>query len=286
MSNYSNSVTKNNIFLLLVEGINSFLIKRPHWRAWFFSFCAWCFLVKNYLANTTQVVHSDYVIYCSTNGNVRLVGHSLDKINNNGSFSYIFDATFRGLVPWIIMVVAMMFLLLNEPIKHVAFSIRRKNRDIGILGFLIGYIILWTVTGLLYLLIPPLLNEAVRSQIPFVNGLIKASGFLLASILIWLPDRPIKMVKCAQTIPISIHGLKMFSDCICYGLKMGAACLNMCWAPMIALMLAHHTLSLMYIVTIILVFERYFLSHTNKLLGYVWGILALIVFSVEMWHPL
>jgi predicted metal-binding membrane protein len=198
------------------------------------------------------------------------------------TYSAILTIVSNGMLPWIIMVVAMMFPLLNEPLRHVAFSLRRKNRYIGVFTFLAGYTVAWSAGGVLFLLLSFFLDGVVGAQTQ-VNYLIKASGFLLAAVLIWHPARPLKMARCGQTMPIRIQGLFLLFDSLFYGLKMGFDCLRMCWAPMAALMLAHHSIILMGIVTVIIIYERYSLSHTSKLPGYALGLIALTMFSIGMW---
>jgi len=177
----------------------------------------------------------------------------------------------------------MMFPLLNEPIRHVAFSVRRKDRDFGIFWFFTGYAITWTVAGVLFRLLALFLDVMPVDQSHLLNSIIAGSGFLLAAAFTWHPARPLKMAKCGQTAPIRIHGWHLVSDSLFYGLKMGYACVNMCWAPMAALMLVHHNIVLMLAVTVVIIYERYLLPHTSKLPGYAWGVIAFTLFGIEMW---
>ena len=112
----------------------------------------------------------------------------------------------------------------------------------------------------------------------FTKSIIKSAGFLLAAAWFWLPGRRIRMIKCSQTMPISIQGWQLHFDNLLYGLKMGLVCISMCWASMVALVLAHHNVFLMYVITIVLVFERYLLLHTSKLPCYTWLAIAFILF--------
>lgn len=68
-------------------------------------------------------------------------------------------------------------------------------------------------------------------------------------------------------MPVRIRGWQLHGDSLIYGLGMGFTCLNMCWVPIAALMLAHHNITLMSVVTIVIIYERYFLRHTSKLPG-------------------
>ena len=111
----------------------------------------------------------------------------------------------NGLANWVFMVVAMMFPLLNKPIRHVAFSVRQQQRKFGILWFLVGYTIIWTVVGILLLFLSLFLSRVGSERIPLVSGLGNASLFLLAAALVWFPNRSIRMMKCGQTMPIAIQ---------------------------------------------------------------------------------
>jgi hypothetical protein len=213
--------------------------------------------------------------YCGSTGAPHI-------LNGQPISSRIMTMISNGMVPWIFMVAAMMFPLLNEPIRHVAFSVRRKDKSFAIGEFLIGYSTTWTIVGVLFLLLPLFLDMLVGDQTNFVNGVIKASGFLLAAALVWQPARAIRMTKCNMTMPIRIQGWQLHLDSLFYGFRTGFACLYMCWIPMAALMSAHHNIILMFAVTIIIIYERYLLPHTSKLPGYAWGLLAILLFAIEI----
>lgn len=287
MSATNNLTAASCKYSLIIGRMRSFFMNRPEWWTYLLCLFAWILLFINSYTASDKSRNSSHFIYCMNTGTVQAEGELAYEIQstlkNGGVSSGIMSTISNGMVPWILMVVAMMFPLLNEPLRHVSFSVRRKDRNWGIMGFLIGYTVTWTVAGVLFLLTPLFLGMMAGEQTSFVNGLIKASGFLLAAILAWLPIRPILLTKCGQTMPIRIRGRQLYSDSILYGLKMGFACLNMCWAPMVALMLAHHNLILMYAVTIVLFYERYLLPHISKLPGYAWGAIALTLFGIEIW---
>jgi predicted metal-binding membrane protein len=280
MSATSIQVNDGSKFSFPAGRMRTLFMMHPEWRGWFFSVFAWAFLVMNLFTASHGINHSGAVIYCIPPGTVQVAAHPAYEIQSISSG--IFTTISNGLLPWMIMVIAMMFPLLSKPIRHVAFSVKRKDRNFGIFWFLIGYTITWTVAGVLFLLLPFFLDMLIGDQTRLINGLIQSSGFLLAAALIWLPGRPLRMMKCDQTMPIRIQNWRLHLDSLSYGLKMGFACLNMCWAPMAALALVHHNIMLMYIVTIILISERYLLPHTSKFPGYAWGAIALILLCIEM----
>jgi predicted metal-binding membrane protein len=286
MSSTSFLVTGSK-FSFLVERIRILYIRNPEYRALLFSLCAWAFLVANLFAAPHDGMHSGSITYCMPVAKAPVVGHltyeGQNILEEEPLSSRILSMVLNGLPGWIIMVIAMMFPLLNEPLKHVAFSVKQKDRGFAISEFLIGYTLIWAIAGASFLSLPVICGIVVSHQTHFINGIVKASGFLLAAALLWYPARPVVMSKCSQTIPIRIQGWQLHFDSGYYGLKTGLACLAICWAPMAALMLAHHNFFLMYVVTIVLVCERYLLPHTSKLPAYAWGIIALTLFGIEMW---
>lgn len=286
MSTTTNLFADEGGISFFFKRITSFYLRYPECWVWLFSLLVWAFLVLNPSPDSQMVKDSDTVIYCMPTGAIQVTGNSAFDVQSmfseTGIFSKMGTAITDGMMYWIIMIVAMMFPLLNEPTRHVAFSVRRKDRNFAILLFLIGYTLTWTVAGVLFILLPHFLSVIVGDETPSVTGIIKASGFLLAAILTWMPARPRKMTKCSQTMPIRIDGRLLYLDSLSYGLKVGISCLSVCWAVMAALMLAHHNLMLMYTATIILMYERYLLQHTSKLPGYAWGFIALTLFGIEM----
>ena len=275
-------VAEDSKFSSLVRGVRTLFMKHPEWGGWFFSLFVWALFGMDLFNASHEVRHSSsHIIYCAPPGTIQATGSSIHEVSH--IFFQLLSTISNGLLPWIIMVVAMMFPLLNEPIRHVAFSVKRKDWYLGVFGFLIGYTLTWALAGLVFLLLPLFLNMLVGYQTHFVSALIKSSGFLLAAALVWLPFRPIKMAKCSQTMSIRIEGWQLHADSLTYGLKMGLTCLNMCWSPMAALMLVHHNIFLMYVVTMVIICERYLLPHTSKLPGYAWGVIALTLFGIEIW---
>lgn len=275
----NSSLAGNNRWSLVTIRVRALLLRHPQWRTWLLALFAWALLVIGLSANSPQINHIGNIIYCTPTGTSEVPG----GYTASTVLSLIVSTMRNGLLPCIIMIMAMMFPLLNEPVKHVAFSTRRKDRDIAIFCFLMGYLITWIVTGMLFLLLPVFLNIAAGKPAPFVQGLISAAVFLLAALISWLPYRPIQMMKCRQTMPISIRGWQLPVDSFLFGLKTGATCICICWIPMAALMLAPHNMLLMYIATVVLILERYLLPHSSKFPGYAWTVIGLAICGIEVW---
>ena len=176
--------------------------------------------------------------------------------------------------------------MLQRSIRHTGFSIQRKDRELGILAFLVGYSVVWIIIGVLFLSIIPLLNFVQGNSSEMIHFMLAAMLFLIAGFMSWLPSRKMIMMQCEQTRPIRIHGMSMYQDCLVYGLSIGKACARMCWIPMLALMLAHHSLWLMLFVSVIVLIERYYVSHDSKMIGYAWwgmGVFLLFKLVIIYW---
>ena len=266
----------------LYERVRIFFMRHPEWWAWTLGLFAWVLLAFNHISASGDSNSRHPIIYCMPGTSAPAYGIQ-DNLKEENISASILTTIPNGLLPWMLMVVAMMFPLLKYPVRHVAFSVRKKDRAPCVFSFLTGYAILWTLIGVLFLFIPIFLERIVDNQSPFLSGFIIASVFLLAAIVSWLPARPGIMMKGYQTLPIRIDGWRMHLDSFRYGFKMGTTCLNMCWVAMAALMLAHHNIGLMYAVTIVLFYERYLLPHTSRLPGYAWTIIGLTLFSIEFW---
>lgn len=243
------------------------LKKHPELWGWVFSLSAWVYLVMNLAATSHSAVVSNYVAYCGVPG----------AVNVALAYPGIPTIIFNGFFPWLIMIVAMMFPLLNRPVRHVAFSVRQKDSVFVILSFLVGYTAIWLLAGAIFFLVDSLLAS---KQIKFIASY----AFLLSTVLVWQPVRPLMMMKCGQTMPIHIQGWQMYADTFFYGLIMSFYCLTICWAPMAALILAHHNALLMLAVTIVIIAERYLIPHNSKLPGYAWGVIAVTLFIIELIH--
>ena len=286
MSGLKHIQTLGNRFSLVINTTRASTIRYPEWWTWLLSLYIWGWLLSTSFLIDSGGSHSGRLIYCMTNSseNVDVSTVQLKSIlNESVSFSGITASLSKGFLPWVIMIVAMMFPLLNEAVRHMAFSVKRSDRDLGILAFLAGYTIIWTVAGVFFLLIPFGIDVIFGARSPLVDVVLTSSVFLLTAIISWLPSRSITMARCAQTMPIRIHKRYLYTDGVSYGALMGIACIRMCWLPMTALMLAHHSVLLMFIVTFIVIIERYFVPHSSKIPSYGFGIIAVFILGYGLY---
>ena len=182
-------IKNGNKSSMFIARLRTLFLKHPELWVWFFSLYAWSLLVKFFFTASNEVRYSlNSIIRCSPTGIVKTDVYSANGIELVAS--EVLTTILNGLLPWIIMLIAMMFPLLNEPIRHVSNSVRRKDSYFAILWFLIGYSIVWTFAGMLILLFPLFLVLLVGQTTPFLNALITSSGFLLAAALACLEARP------------------------------------------------------------------------------------------------
>ncbi|MAX78766.1 MAG: hypothetical protein CL843_01140 [Crocinitomicaceae bacterium] len=186
----------------------------------------------------------------------------------------------KGTGAWMLMVIAMMFPLLNTQVKHTGFSVQRTQRTRAITTFIIGYMALWFVLGILFSLAIAVLELLLGNVHSLVGQLLPAGVFLLAATLTWHPKRVEWMAACKFTMPLHLSGWKLHKDTLLYGWRKGLVCARICWIPMMGLMLMHHQLLLMFMVTLLLIYERYLIPHESKTVGYTWAGIAVCLIGM------
>ncbi|GEM_PF-1704814 len=179
-----------------------------------------------------------------------------------------------SMLPWMLMVIAMMFPLLNTQVEHVAFSLPRSERAKGVLSFLSGYSLTWLAVGAGLQLLIAVIDMLLAGRSAIFKASLPAVAFLLAAAVVWWPQRIVWMAACGLRMPLRINTWKSHLDSFNYGMKKGFVCARTCWIPMFALMLAHHNLWTMALVTLVLIYERYLIPHESKLIGYAWLLIA------------
>ena len=174
---------------------------------------------------------------------------------------------------WLVMVVAMMFPMVLEPIQITAARSLWRRRNRAIAGFLLGYVGLWTLFGLGASLLSIVLVETGLRP-----GTVAGVAFGIAVLWQVTPIRRRAVRACHRTIPIAPSGWRADRDCVRYGWKIGNACVISCWALMLACMLSGHSMPAMIAVTTIGWIERNKRQPNQRLLCAVIASLALISF--------
>lgn len=279
MSLNSNSIEPSLKVSNLLHRIRVFFAVHPEWWVWFFCGGVWILLIWNSLFTVILGENVSNLITCLPIDSINGEDLSSGILKQPSVFESIQGRFMNSMFPWVVMVIAMMFPLLQSAIKHTAFSVRRTDREMSILLFLFGYALVWSTIGLLFLILPVGLDLLFGSASVFSQGVAAGIVFIIAAVMSWLPSRQVIMVRCEFTRPIRISGWKRVKDCVLYGIIIGVACLRMCWVVMAALMLAHHSTMLMLLVTMIVLIERYRIPHESRIPGYAWTVIgfALII---------
>lgn len=148
---------------------------------------------------------------------------------------------------WLIMVVAMMFPVVIDPIRTTATRSlwHRRHRAIG--GFLMGYLGPWMVFGVA-------VSVAVfelRMQTGLEQAVAAPVGFGAAVLWQLTPTKHRAILACHRTLPIAPSGWRADRDCLRYGWVVGSSCLVSCWALMLACVLAEHSIPIMICATVV-----------------------------------
>ncbi len=130
---------------------------------------------------------------------------------------------------WLVMLLAMMPLLLAQPLLHlwVRSLVRRRTRAIG--AFLIAYFAVWMAAG------PVLLAIAVAVRMATKGSDVLAVALALGLALLWrvCPIRQVCLNRCHVLPRLSPFGLAADRDCLLFGARTGAWCVGACWALMV-----------------------------------------------------
>ncbi|HEU0121502.1 MAG TPA: DUF2182 domain-containing protein [Bryobacteraceae bacterium] len=149
---------------------------------------------------------------------------------------------------WVLMVTAMMFPLLREPVEAAASGSLwgRRNRAIGL--FLLGYLGIWAALGGMV---------AWMRAFRWAGGdAAAAGGFLVAALWLLTPWHRRGMMGCHRRVPLAPMGWKADWDCLRFGGLIGGACVRSCFPVMFACALAGHGVLAMGAGAAAAIFER------------------------------
>lgn len=162
------------------------------------------------------------------------------------------------LVGWLVMVIAMMLPKLIFPIQQIYAKSFKHTRFTASLLFVLGYVTIWTVVGLL------MVFAILGLNLWFPNSYFPAIGVGLIA-LIW-QFSPIKqrfLNRGHDHKTLSAFGWAIYRDSFVYGLEHGVWCVGSGWALMLFPMLlpqGHN--AAMLLVTFIMISEH--LEHPQK----------------------
>lgn len=162
---------------------------------------------------------------------------------------------------WLIMLIAMMSPLLAEPIRHLWVRSLARRRWSAVILFLIGYVSIWMLAGMVLIL------AALLLQLIADDKWLVASGLTLVLVVLWQssPWKQVCLNQCHWTPRLSVFGLAAVRDCLHYGIVKGFWCIGACWALMLLPLTSIHAhLALMATISFIILFERYRLPRQAR----------------------
>jgi predicted metal-binding membrane protein len=154
------------------------------------------------------------------------------------------------LADWSLMVVAMMVPLVAASVRMVAARSLWRRRHRAAITFLSSYVLVWSVVGWATLAaVTPWLGS-VASPVAVTAALLFAAAWQTTS------AKQRALMACHRTAPLAPNGWRATRDCAHYGLVAGLRCAASCWAMMLACALAHHSLLLMAVASVVGWVER------------------------------
>lgn len=141
---------------------------------------------------------------------------------------------------WFVMVVAMMFPMVLDPVRATAGRSLWRRRHRAIAGFLLGYLAPWMLFGVAASAVAATLRSGVQPSPAY-------SAAAFGAALLWqvTPPKRRALLGCHRTRPLAPSGWRADLDCLRYGCAVGRSCLVSCWALMLACVLSGHGLAAM-----------------------------------------
>ncbi|MGH1562833.1 DUF2182 domain-containing protein [Mumia sp. DW29H23] len=148
-----------------------------------------------------------------------------------------------------VMAAAMMVPFVLPQVAHVAQHSLWSRRYRAALGYLAGFLAVWTVVATASLVAGGLLVTSLGWRPAIV------AGFAVAVAAYVSPARRRLVRQCAMTMPLAPRGWRADRDCVRYGVATGRRCVATCWVLMTAVMIGHG-LIVMAAATVFGVLER------------------------------
>jgi predicted metal-binding membrane protein len=213
-------------------GIRQLAVWHPEWWVLAISAGAWCCLLFPH-------GHAGSCVFC--------------KVNAPGSGWPDLPEWIGGLRDWFIMILAMMLPLMIIPVRVAAFGSLWRRRHWAIGAFLASYLTVWIVAGATSLLLMSLLHVAHATECRWVIGV----GFLAAAAWHITALKRRFSAACHLTKPLAPDGWPAHRDCLRFGANHGVHCVGNCGVLMFAAMLSPWHQTMMFVATLLLLYERY-----------------------------
>src|SRR5262245_54088200 len=144
---------------------------------------------------------------------------------------------------WMLMVTAMMLPLQIQGVRITAERSLWPRRHRAILGFVLGYLSVWAVSGAVLCFAVPAL--AIPGRLGWMEG--AAIGFFIEAAWLIAPWKRFTARMCHRTLPLSPYGWRADRDCFGYGCTAGYGCALNCWPLMAVCWLTGHSLIAMIV---------------------------------------
>ena len=226
---------------LQIDGWKRLTWPHPEWWTIAISVVAWLAILAQPLIATRQATHD----------------HS-----HHHTMSHGLPALSSVAFAWMLMVVAMMFPMILESIRILAARSLWKRRHRAILGFLTGYLALWTLFGIA----ATFAISALQAQVQLESTHAAALGLGVAIVWQLMPAKRRAILGCHRLRPIVATGWRADRDCLRTGWMIGVSCLVSCWALMLACILSGHSLPVMFFAMAVSWTERHRARPNQRLL--------------------
>lgn len=165
----------------------------------------------------------------------------------------LFNPPQQLLQGWWLMLLAMLPLLLVQPLLYVWHRSLRRKRWQGVALFVLGFGVVWSLAGVV------LMGLVVAVRVWF--GLSAWQGFfaVLLLCLVWQasPFKQHCLNQCHRQPRICAFGLGYLRDCLGFGLSAGAWCVGSCWPLMLLpVLLEQGHVALMLLGMLWMLYER------------------------------
>lgn len=161
---------------------------------------------------------------------------------------------------WAIMMLAMMFPLLHNAIRHIWRRSLPRIRLLGSALFCTGYLAPWLLIGYLCNSLLRFLQDLPSSQT--ICGMVLLVVFWQAS-----PWKQWALNYCHYTQRLALSGGAYVYDCMLFGIKKGAWCIASCWHLMLFPMLFNSFILMfaaMFVVCIWMFVEQHMTPRVSK----------------------
>lgn len=137
--------------------------------------------------------------------------------------------TITNLLGWAVMIVAMMFPTLISPLTHVA-ELSFRHKRLGLMSvFLLAYLFIWSMAGVVLMSVSLLLRQIFSA--PYFELIIS----MLFIALVWQcsPLKQLCLNRNHQHPAMRAYGLASYQDAARFGFAHGVWCVGSCWALML-----------------------------------------------------